>query len=250
MTKFIRPGIFDSVGQPENMTELYEEWKDCPKCQILARKRQNVAIVNPTPQHLDCNRDPHTGKLEYPPVLVVGQAPGRDEDKCGIPFTGQLGRHCIENYVCGRGGIPVGAVTAMNTLACPLPSGPGGRLSTSTAFARNCHSLLDSAIHIMKPALIVVMGRYAMRRFGYSGTVGKCRRSVGFYKNSTMILTALPALTAHMTGEEQQEQAAEELNADYRAVMEVAARSPIKEAIDLWVWKLSHWQYRGLTLSQ
>lgn len=60
------------------MYELFEKWKGCQKCSLCTPHRKNVVF--------GCGDDIH------PKILVIGEAPGPEENKQGIPFIGITGQ--------------------------------------------------------------------------------------------------------------------------------------------------------------
>lgn len=234
----VQPSLFDKQLYPDTVPELYEKWRRCTRCGILADIREGKEIVstNPRPELL-------TGPI-YPPVLVVGQAVGVDELETGLPFTGNLGRYCIEEYVNGVARIAPEAVVATNSVSCQLPFNMTGTYVTDPLFARRCHPLVEGLIHIMRPKLIIVMGSYAMQSFGMGASVKSNRRRVTDYKGAKMILTALPAMAGHT---EAQVAVTQELQRDYEKVREVANTRYIREAIEKWTTERHKWNLVGFT---
>ena len=61
-----------------DMYEVYEKWKGCQKCSLCTKWRQNIVF--------GCGND------MTPKILVIGEAPGPEENIQGIPFIGPTGR--------------------------------------------------------------------------------------------------------------------------------------------------------------
>src|SRR5271170_5750658 len=60
-------------------------------------------------------------------VVFIGEAPGKDEDRQGIPFVGKTGREVNEHYL-PLAGLRRGGVYFTNAIRC-LPDRPQGRLA-------------------------------------------------------------------------------------------------------------------------
>jgi len=116
--------------------------------------------------------------------MLIGQAPGKTEVVDRRPFAGRAGRTLFrwfsevgiaEDVVRGR--IYIAAVT--RCFPGPSPSGRGDRVPSQTEIS-NCASWLESEIAIIRPRLIIPVGRLAIERFlgtsPLSELVGRERR--------------------------------------------------------------------------
>src|SRR5208282_5916031 len=67
-------------------------------------------------------------------VIFIGEAPGRDEDRQGVPFVGKTGREVNEHY------LPLAGLrreqTYFTNAICCLPDRPQGRVDLSRAADR------------------------------------------------------------------------------------------------------------------
>jgi len=98
-------------------------------------------------------------------VMVVGQNPGRDEVKQGEPFVGASGKffnEAIKNIIH----LERSSFYISNVLRC---FSPGNRPPTSQELEA-CRPILDEEIRILKPELVIALGRVAFERLtGMSG---------------------------------------------------------------------------------
>ena len=104
-----------------------------------------------------------------PRVLIVGQAPGKVESSGGIPFAGRAGRTLFRwleaagiDEVQARRRIYISAVT--RCYPGGSASGRGDRVPSSNE-QRACASWLDSELAIIRPRVIIPVGRLALSRF-------------------------------------------------------------------------------------
>lgn len=104
-----------------------------------------------------------------PQVLLVGQAPGKVETGGGRAFAGRAGKTLFrwferigldEETVRDR--IYIAAVT--RCYPGPSPSGRGDRVP-SLAERANCASWLDAELTVVRPRLLIPVGRLAIERF-------------------------------------------------------------------------------------
>lgn len=128
-------------GKRSTMTlkELREFIGDCRKCGIAADRSNLVFGVG------DENAD----------LVFVGEAPGADEDRLGEPFVGRAGQ--LLTRMINKMGYKRNQVYIMNILKCrpPLNRDP---LPDEIA---NCEPFLIKQLEIIRPKVIVALGRYA-----------------------------------------------------------------------------------------
>jgi DNA polymerase len=98
-------------------------------------------------------------------IMVVGQNPGRDEVKQGEPFVGASGKffnEAIKNIIH----LERSSFYISNVLRC---FSPGNRPPTSQELEA-CRPILDEEIRLLKPELVIALGRVAFERLtGMSG---------------------------------------------------------------------------------
>jgi uracil-DNA glycosylase len=104
-----------------------------------------------------------------PRVMLVGQAPGKVECEGGKPFAGRAGRTLFRwleragvNEDVVRDRIYISAIT--RCFPGTNPSGRGDRVP-SPAEQQNCAGWLDAELAIVRPKLLIPVGRLAISRF-------------------------------------------------------------------------------------
>jgi len=91
--------------------------------------------------------------------MFVGEAPGQDEDRIGRPFIGDAGRSLTE--LMEDAGIPRSRVYLTNTVRCLPPKVSGSTVPPAQAIDA-CHSFLEREIALVRPAVLVAVGRTAL----------------------------------------------------------------------------------------
>jgi uracil-DNA glycosylase len=91
-----------------------------------------------------------------PSVVFVGEAPGAEEDRTGLPFVGRSGRTL--DLAIARLGLSDDEFGVLNTLKCRPP---GNRYDRSAA--TTCRPYLDRQLDLLRPDLIVSLGAHALR---------------------------------------------------------------------------------------
>ncbi len=137
--------------------------------------------------------------------MIVGEAPGEQEDLQGEPFVGPAGqlldqmlRAVGQSRLAASGegreddqaGDPARRVYIANTLKCRPPR---NRNPEPDELAR-CEPFLKRQLELVKPKLILVMGRFAVKQLLKSDdAIGKLRGRVHRYEGVPVIVTYHPA---------------------------------------------------------
>lgn len=124
--------------------ELREEVAKCRACRLCESRKQTVFGVGNTAARW----------------MLIGEAPGSEEDQRGEPFVGQAGRlldSMLASIELTRLGQTPRSVYIANVLKCRPP----GNRNPLPEEVQLCEPFLRRQIELVGPALIVVMGRFA-----------------------------------------------------------------------------------------
>jgi DNA polymerase len=127
----------------ENLEQIKEAIAACKKCD-LCKGRTNIV--------------PGDGSFDAE-TMLVGEAPGKTEDEQGKPFVGAAGK--ILSSLLESIGLKREDVYITNVVKCrpPMNRDP---LPEEVAC---CSDYLSKEVDIIKPKIIVLLGRHAMDRF-------------------------------------------------------------------------------------
>ena len=164
----------------EKPSDRKTEWQNlktrvagCTDCKLRAGCRQTVFGVGDE-------------KAEW---LLVGEAPGADEDRLGEPFVGQAGR-LLDNMLAAIALRRGENVYIANVLKCRPP---GNRNPEADEVAK-CTPHLLRQIELIGPKLIVAMGRFAAQTLlNTDATIASLRGRVHRYAGVPLIVTYHPA---------------------------------------------------------
>jgi uracil-DNA glycosylase family 4 len=121
--------------------------------------------------------------------LFVGEAPGAEEDAKGEPFVGQAGR-LLDNMLAALGMQRGANVYIANVLKCRPP---GNRTPTPLE-TESCRPYLDRQIALIRPKLIVALGKSAATTLlNVDATIASLRGRVHRYQGVPLIVTYHPA---------------------------------------------------------
>jgi uracil-DNA glycosylase len=121
--------------------------------------------------------------------MLIGEAPGAEEDAKGEPFVGQAGR-LLDNMLAAMGMRRNQYVYIANVLKCRPP---GNRAPTPVEI-ESCRPYLDRQIALIRPKLIVALGKSAATTLlNIDATIASMRGRVHRYGSVPLIVTYHPA---------------------------------------------------------
>lgn len=140
------------------LTELYKEIADCRDCELVKHRTKVVPGEGP----------------EDAELLFIGEAPGWHEDQQGRPFVGPAGQFL--DQLLALIGQKREQVYIANVIKCRPPQNRDPLPREIEA----CCTWLDRQIEIIRPKVIVTLGRYSLARYfpneGISKVHGKARK--------------------------------------------------------------------------
>ena len=150
-----------SAPAPGSIVEENEIWEDlrqrvtkCQQCELHRGRKQTVFGVG------DHNAD----------WLIIGEAPGAEEDKQGEPFVGRAGK--LLNSMLLACGLQREQVFIANILKCRPPNNRDPKAGEVAA----CSSYLREQIDLIQPKIILAVGRIAAHNLLQTETpIGKMR---------------------------------------------------------------------------
>lgn len=136
---------------------LCSKWSDCSRCQLHQMRKQ---VVN--------WRGSPGAKL-----ALIGEGPGADEDKLGIPFVGAAGRR-LDQLLIEAGLKPEKDVFVANIVGCRPPN----NREPSIEEAKACRDRLTALLAIVMPKVLLLMGGTAAKRLAGIQAISKWRGEV------------------------------------------------------------------------
>ncbi|MET1101948.1 MAG: type-4 uracil-DNA glycosylase [Pyrodictiaceae archaeon] len=130
-----------STEVPKEYEMLLEEIRNCRKCPLHKHRK------NPVPGEGPINAS----------IILIGEAPGKFEDESGRPFVGAAGN--LLTKLLELAGLKRSEVYITNIVKCRPP---GNRDPTDEEI-NACTPYLWRQIRIIKPKLIITLGRHAGR---------------------------------------------------------------------------------------
>jgi uracil-DNA glycosylase len=177
-----REAAIASMGWPQ----LRESVAGCQACGLCKTRRQTVFGVG----------------NEQAQWMIVGEAPGEQEDAQGEPFVGPAGK-LLDNMLAAIGlsrfeAAPEQQVFIANTLKCRPPRNRNPQPDELAA----CRPYLLRQVALMQPRIIVAMGRFAvLAMLGSDEAIGRLRGRVHRFGDVPMIVTYHPAYLLRQLGD-------------------------------------------------
>jgi len=164
----------NGANSPENsLDDFFYSINSCQKCQLGNSRKNFVFGVG------DKNAD----------LLLVGEAPGEKEDLEGIPFVGRAGK-LLDKILSAISLSRDKGVYICNVLKCRPPDNRDPLLSE----IEQCEPYLKEQINLIKPKLIVALGRVAAKTLLKNDLALKDMRSIKYdYYGTPLIATYHPA---------------------------------------------------------
>ena len=121
--------------------------------------------------------------------MVVGEAPGANEDRTGLPFVGQAGK-LLDLMLASVGLSRQDTVYIGNVLKCRPP----GNRNPLPDEIDACAPILRRQIELVSPEVLLAVGSFAAQWLtGTQKALGKLRGSVYAYQGVPLVVTYHPA---------------------------------------------------------
>jgi uracil-DNA glycosylase family 4 len=127
------------MNKSQRLEKLNKEVRSCKKCSLWGKEKKAVPGEGPANAR----------------IMIIGEAPGREEDLSGRPFCGRAGKllsHLLEKNGFKRDGIFITSVVKHRPPKNRQPKKPE---------LLACRIWWEKQIGIIKPRLIILLGRVA-----------------------------------------------------------------------------------------
>jgi uracil-DNA glycosylase len=174
---FVPPSDFDAPAQPSVATldfgALRERVASCTACGLCEKRTQTVFGVGD----------------EAADWMIIGEAPGENEDRLGEPFVGQAGK-LLDNMLRALMLNRTQNVYIANVIKCRPP---GNRNPLPAEVAR-CEPYLKRQVALVRPKMILALGKFAAQTLLKSdASVSSMRGRVHHYEGVPVIVSYHPA---------------------------------------------------------
>ena len=119
------------------------------------------------------------------PIMIIGEAPGPDEEKLGKPFVGRAGK--LLNATLEMLGWQRSDFYVTNVVKYRPRDALGNTLTPTPVEIEKFRPAMEKEIEVVNPKLIVILGRIAMAGLGIEGTMADNRGKV-LEKNARKVL--------------------------------------------------------------
>jgi DNA polymerase len=166
-------------SKAERLAEVRARVAICTLCPHLAESRTNIVFGTGNPDA---------------EIMLIGEAPGADEDAQGEPFVGRAGQlltKIIETMGFARGDVYIANVLKSRP---DMPAGAPGNRPPSTQEMQNCLPFLIEQINIVRPKALVALGATAVEGLlGSRGSMRELRGKWHSFNETPLMITYHPA---------------------------------------------------------
>lgn len=127
-------------GVLTELRKIEEEVKGCQKCRLYKERKNAV---------------PGNGVYDTK-IMLIGEAPGRNEDLEGLPFVGQVGK--LLEQMLNNIGLSRNDIFITNVVKCRPPE----NRDPMTDEIEACKPYLFRQIELVDPKLIILVGKYSV----------------------------------------------------------------------------------------
>ncbi|MBI9102981.1 MAG: uracil-DNA glycosylase [Spirochaetales bacterium] len=166
--------IFPGSGASLSLDIIASQVASCRGCRLA--ETRNMVV-------------PGEGVQSRPLVLIIGEAPGGDEDQTGHPFVGKAGKY-LDKWLESIGLSRNTNCFIGNIIKCRPPQNRDPQPDEISA----CKPYLDMQIQTLRPASILTLGRIASQiLIGSEEGIGKLRGKTYSYMDIPLIPTYHPS---------------------------------------------------------
>jgi uracil-DNA glycosylase len=160
------------VASLASLDALRQEALGCPRCRLC--ETRNRVVFGEGSATAD--------------LMVVGEAPGADEDRTGEPFVGRAGK--LLDLLLASVGFDRDSVYICNVLKCRPP----GNHNPQPDEIEACSPFLRRQVELVRPRAILAVGGFAAQTLlGSTIAIGQLRGTVHEYAGTPLVPTYHPA---------------------------------------------------------
>ena len=157
------------------LIELHAQIKQCRQCELRKTCKQVVPGVGP----------------ENARIMLIGEGPGANEDIKGEPFVGQAGQFL--NQLLALAGLRRQDVYITNVVKCRPPN----NRDPFPLELETCKPWLDSQLELIKPQIVVTLGRFSMARWFPGASISKIHGQPRKFGSLLVVPMFHPAAALH-----------------------------------------------------
>jgi DNA polymerase len=135
------PSVRAATERRELLKAVYDEARECTRCPLHQTRTTVVFGAG------NANAD----------LMFVGEAPGANEDRMGLPFVGQAGK--LLDRLLAEIGLERGDVFIANTLKCRPPDNRDPQPKEIEA----CQDYLHRQVELIEPVVICTLGNFSTK---------------------------------------------------------------------------------------
>ena len=163
------------MNPEDTLVEIRAEIAQCKKCPLASGRKNTVPGEGP----------------EDAEIMFIGEGPGFYENEQGLPFVGQAGKFL--DALLENAGLSRERVFITNVVKCRPP----GNRDPEPSELEACGSFLERQIEVIKPKVVVTLGRHSMGRYIPNAKISKIHGRSVWVKGQLIVTMYHPAAGLH-----------------------------------------------------
>ena len=163
------------MNPEDTLVEIRAEIAQCKKCPLASGRKNTVPGEGP----------------EDAEIMLIGEGPGFYENEQGLPFVGQAGKFL--DALLENAGLSRERVFITNVVKCRPP----GNRDPEPSELEACGSFLERQIEVIKPKVVVTLGRHSMGRYIPNAKISKIHGRSVWVKGQLIVTMYHPAAGLH-----------------------------------------------------
>jgi uracil-DNA glycosylase len=170
----------DRMKNQNALEEISSKARKCEACKLCKTRNSVVWGVGPA----------------FAPLMFIGEGPGENEDRQGVPFVGAAGQ--LLDKIITATGFSREDIYIANCVKCRPP----GNRNPEPDELEACAPYLNAQIELVSPRVIVALGRFAAQvLLQTQAPISKLRGVVNKYNKTPLVATFHPAYLLRNPGD-------------------------------------------------
>jgi len=195
------------MDKEKKLSELNKQVANCQRCPLYQGANKAVpGAGNPNAE-----------------VMFIGEGPGYWEDQKGLPFVGQAGKlldQLLDSINLSREEVFIGNV---------IKHRPPNNRDPLPEEIKACQKFLDEQIEIIKPRIIVTLGRFSMNKFFPGEFISKIHGQARFVDFNGRRIIVIPMY--HPAAALRSVIIKKEIEKDFKKIREFLEKKEVKEEV-------------------
>lgn len=159
--------LLDTSKVRDTIQDLYQDYDNCTSCSLGVERKERSINFNITPGRQGNTPATRLSGVSTNKIVIIGEAPGTQEEASGIAFNPAAPAGGVLDKVLKAAKITTDEYYLTNSVLCrPASKSVKTQNGKPTVdHIQACSTRLKNELAILRPAIIVVLGKIAYRAF-------------------------------------------------------------------------------------